>query len=269
MKQSTILTTILLAVAFSSPTFAADKNPAASAPSTIVEPEMVKIPAGGFVMGCRDGRDIQCDGDEKPAHTVRVNEFMMGKYEVTQGQWKAVMGANPSEFSECGDTCPVENVSWNEIQVFIQKLNTQTGKQYRLPNEAEWEYACRAGVDQTHCGGGDTGTVAWYASNSGKKTHPVGGKQANAWGLYDMSGNVWESVQDGGWHENYHGAPTDGSVWLDTASETAKHGGVASHALRGGSWNDIARFVRSSYRSLNAASYGDDLYGFRLARSIP
>ncbi len=269
MKRIPFLTTVLLAVMLNTPAQAADKMPPPPVPNPLVEPEMVSIHAGSFVMGCRDGRDHQCDNDEKPAHTVKVNAFMLGKYEVTQGQWKAVMGENPSEFASCGDTCPVENVSWNDIQLFIQKLNAQTGKQYRLPNEAEWEYACRAGVGSTHCGGNDVGTVAWYASNSGKTTHPVGSKQANAWGLYDMSGNVWESVQDGGWHENYIGAPTDGSTWKDTASDTARHGGVAAHALRGGSWNDIARFVRASYRTLNAASYGDDLYGFRLAKSLP
>lgn len=260
MKRSPILTAILLAAVFSHTAQAADKNPS--------EPAMVQIAAGSFVMGCHDGRDAQCDKDEQPAHTVKVNAFMMGKYEVTQGEWKAVMGVNPSQFSACGDTCPVESVSWNEIQVFIQKLNAQTGKQYRLPTEAEWEYACHAGGNDTYCGGNDVVEVAWFISNSSKKTHPVGGKKPNAWGLYDMSGNVWESVQDGGWHENYIGAPTDGSAWLDTTADIARHGGIAAHALRGGSWNDVARFVRSSYRTLNAASYGDDLYGFRLARSI-
>ncbi len=109
--------------------------------------------------------------------------FEMGKYEVTQGQWKAVMGNNPSSFSDCGDNCPVDSVSWNDVQVFLQKLNGTSGKQYRLPNEDEWEFACHGGTDDEYCGGGNLNAVGWYFGNSGGKTHAVGFKRPNGYGL--------------------------------------------------------------------------------------
>ena len=147
---------------------------------------MVRIPAGSFEMGSND------DDDGKPPHWVSVGAFELGETELTQRQWKAVMGwsisgNNPSGFKNCDD-CPVERVSWNDVQKFIQKLNQKTGKRYRLPSEAEWEYACRAGGWHKYCGSDDVESVAWYIENDGYKTHPVGQKQANAWGLYDMSG---------------------------------------------------------------------------------
>ena len=155
-------------------------------------PEMVVVPAGSFDMGSNN------DTNEKPVHRVTINRaFAIGKTEVTQGQWKAIMGNNPSKFVECGDNCPVEQVSWDDAQAFIEKLNTKTGKKYRLPSEAEWEYACRAGGQHEYCGGNNLDSIAWYgalakpAGNSNKTTNPVAAKQANAFGLYDMSGNVW------------------------------------------------------------------------------
>ncbi len=162
------------------------------------EPEMVFVEGGTFQMGSNSG-----ESDEKPVHSVTLSAFNIGEYEVTQAQWKAVMGSNPSYFSGC-DNCPVETVSWNDVQEFVRKLNAQTGKNYRLPTEAEWEYAARGGKQSkgyTYSGSNDLGSVAWYSDNSGSKTHGVGGKQANELGIYDMSGNVWEWCSD--WYGNY------------------------------------------------------------------
>lgn len=166
--------------------------------------ELAAIPTGTFQMGSPDTESGR-SSDEGPVHTVNVRGFWMGKTEVTQGLWKAVMGSNPSGFSSCGDSCPVERVSWDDAQEFIKKLNGLTGKQYRLPSEVEWEYAARAGT-KTRWSFGDQesqlGEYAWYTSNSDSKTHPVGQKKPNPWGLHDMHGNVLEWVQDR-WHIDY------------------------------------------------------------------
>jgi formylglycine-generating enzyme required for sulfatase activity len=218
-------------------------------------PEMVIIPAGSFDMGSNDG-----EVNEKPVHHVTIAKpFAMGKTEVTQGQWKAVMGNNPSSFGNCGDTCPVEQVSWNDVQRFLQKLNARTGKQYRLPSEAEWEYACRAEGKQEYCGSDYINSIAWYSNNGGLTTHPVASKQANAWGLYDMSGNVGEWVEDI-YHDNYSGAPADGSAWL---------GDGAKRVLRGGSWNYGPQGGRAAYRGWFEPSFRSNRYGFRLAETLP
>jgi formylglycine-generating enzyme required for sulfatase activity len=224
-------------------------------------PEMVIISSGEFKMGSANG-----DSYEKPVHSVTVNAFALGKTEVTQGQWRAVMGNNPSQFSSCGDDCPVEKVDWNDVQAFIQKLNTQTGKQYRLPSEAEWEYACRAGGQHEYCGSDSIDSVAWYEDNSGKgwfspigRTHPVSRKQPNAFGLYDMSGNVWEWMEDS-WHGNYNGAPADGSVW---------QGDGAKRVLRGGSWSNIPRVARAANRDGDGPTVRYSNFGFRVARMLP
>jgi formylglycine-generating enzyme required for sulfatase activity len=224
-------------------------------------PEMIVIPTGSFEMGSNSGEAI-----EKPVHRVTINRsFALGKTEVTQGQWKAIMGNNPSKFSSCGDTCPVEQVSWNDAQEFIQKLNLKTGKQYRLPSEAEWEYACRAGGENIYCGSDNLDSVGWYGASANQpgnagRTNPVGLKQANAFGLYDMSGNVWEWVEDS-YHDNYNGAPTDGSAWS---------GDGAKRALRGGSWGFGFQEARAALRGYNVPTNrsSTDL-GFRLARILP
>jgi formylglycine-generating enzyme required for sulfatase activity len=217
-------------------------------------PEMVVIPAGSFDMGSN------YYSDEKPIHHVNIDKaFALGKTEVTQGQWKAVTGSNPSDFKECGDNCPVENVSWNDAQEFINKLNNKSGKQYRLPSEAEWEYACRGGRQQRYCGSDDIDSVAWYSTKSDRKTHPVEGKSANDFGLYDMSGNVWEWVQDG-YHDSYQGAPTDGSVW---------EGKDTVRVLRGGSWNNYPEDLRAATRGWDDAAVRYLNLGFRLARMLP
>jgi formylglycine-generating enzyme required for sulfatase activity len=209
-------------------------------------PTMVVISAGSFEMG-----------EPYKNHTVTFSQpFAIGKFEVTQAQWKAVMGSNPSLFRNCGDNCPVENVSWNDAQQFIQRLNTKTGKQYRLPSEAEWAAACLGGETQQYCGSDDAQSVAWYDESS---TRPVGQKQANAFGLYDMSGNVWEWVEDG-WHNDYNGAPSDGTAW---------QGNDSRHVIRGGSWHFDQWIIDAFDRKWNVLSDRYSTIGFRLARSLP
>lgn len=221
-------------------------------------PEMVVIPAGSFDMGSNGG-----DDNEKPVHRVTIaGNFALGKTEVTQGQWQQIMGNNPSRYSKCGDNCPVEMVSWEDAQEFIQRLSEKTGRQYRLPSEAEWEYACRAGGAHLYCGGDNPDSVSWYggmatpAGNSGKTTNPVATRQPNAFGLYDMSGNVWEWVEDS-YHENYDGAPTDGSAW---------QGDGALRVPRGGSWSYLQRAAK---RGGSEPTYRFGTIGFRLARTLP
>ena len=217
------------------------------------EPEMVMVEGGTFTMGCTNGQS-DCGKDEKPTHRVTVSSFQMGKYEVTQAQWRAVMGKNPSSFSSC-DNCPVENVSWNDAQDFIRKLNEKTGKNYRLPTEAEWEYAARGGNKSKgykYAGSNDLGTVASYTGNSRNRTHPVGQKQANELGIHDLSGNVWEWCED--WYGEY-------SSSAQTNPKGASNGSF--RVLRGGSWYDNARYCRVSFRNYGG-SVGRRDSGFRL-----
>ena len=216
--------------------------------------EMVEIPTGSFCMGSNDG-----NADEKPVHQVTINySFYIGKYEVTQVQWQAVIGNNPSnfkgDFGEPYFKLPVEQVSWDDAQSFIKKLNERNdGFTYRLPTEAEWEYACRAGTTGDYAG--NLSEMAWYSENSENRTHTVGQKQPNAWGLFDMHGNVYEWCQD--WHhDSYNGAPTDGSAWL---------GGVQLYrVLRGGSWTFNANYSRSAYRFRNPPDNRNSNFGFRV-----
>jgi formylglycine-generating enzyme required for sulfatase activity len=210
--------------------------------------ELVYVPPGEFAMGATNG-----GAAEKPVRTVTIRDgFFLGKYEVTQSQWQAVMGTN---FVGC-DNCPVDMVAWDDVQTFLERLNKQNdGFVYRLPSEAEWEYACRAGSTRDHAGYIDT--MAWYEANSNKQAHPVGQKQPNAFGLYDMHGNVWEWVQDA-WHANYTGAPTDGTAWL---SET----GAAKRVLRGGSWYNQPPAIRSAIRTERPPNARANTIGFRLA----
>ncbi len=218
---------------------------------------IVPIPSGTFEMGCSDG-DKDCGLDEYPSHTVTISSFKMSSCEVTQGQWKAVMGSNPSYFSDCGDDCPVETVSWNDAQNFIDELNSQTGKNYRLPTEAEWEYAARAGTTtKWYCGDYETclDDIAWYNDNSGRQTHPAGQKQPNARGIYDISGNVWEWVADSYDRDYYEYSPSTDPQGPSSGS---------AQVLRGGSWNYYPWYCRSSYRFSYFASYTSNYVGFRL-----
>lgn len=224
-------------------------------------PEMVVMPTGSFDMGSNNGPE-----DEKPMHRVTIrHKFAMGKTEVTRGQWKAVMGENNGGFAECLEaTCPEVGITWLGAQKFIQKLNTKTGKQYRLPTEAEWEYSCRAGGRQEYCGSDDKDSVAWVKGNTPAGIYPVATKQANHFGLYDMSGNVSEWVADS-YHDNYNGAPTDGSAWQGD-------GAIRMH--RGGSWligpqNKNVRAARRDKIEFVPMHYSSGSIGFRLARTLP
>ena len=201
------------------------------------------------------------DADEGPQRRVNVARFELGKTEVTQGQWRAVMGSNPSRFSGCGDDCPVEQVSWEDAQAYVRKLNELSGRRYRLPSEAEWEYAARAGSSARYSFGDDEGRLGehgWFDSNSGRKTQPVGRKQANVFGLHDMHGNVLEWVEDV-WHDNYRGAPTDGTAWMQGGDQVRR-------VLRGGSWVNVPKYLRSASRAGNSPVSGS-VIGFRIART--
>lgn len=224
--------------------------------TAIDDPQLVFVRGGTFTMGCTSEQGSDCLEDEKPAHQVAVSDFYIGKYEVTQKQWREVMGTNPSSFKDC-DECPVEQVSWADVQEFIIKLRAKTGKQYRLPTEAEWEYAARGGSmswGYKYSGSNMMGEVGWYLGNAGGKTHPVGQKQANELGLYDMSGNVWEWCED--WYGEY-----------SRSAQRNPRGpsGASDRVNRGGSWNDDARSCRTSIRDNYAPSLRGRNLGFRLA----
>ena len=191
---------------------------------------------------------------------IPIVTFKIGKYPITQAQYEAVMGTNPSYFKNNPQN-PVEQVSYDEAQTFCQKLSQLTGKNYRLPTEAEWEYACRAGTTTDYYFGDDEnqlGDYAWHEGNSQDKTHPVGQKKPNAWGLYDMSGNVWEWCEDD-WHDNYIGAPTDGSAWLINDND------YDYRILRGGSWGNYPYSCRSAFRDYdNRRDDRNSNFGFRV-----
>ena len=231
--------------------------------------EFVQIPAGEFYMGSLVNflniniiPDMGTPIDEGPVHRVKIPQsFYLGKYEVTQKQWRDVMGNNPSHFK--GDDLPVENISWYDVQDFIKKLNEKEGvNKYRLPSEAEWEYAARAGTITSYSFGNDAsklGDYAWYGENDDEKTHEVGKKRPNPWGLYDMYGNVWEWVQDK-WHKNYDGAPNDGSAW--------EIGSPSARVIRGGGWWYPSYNCRSAYRIQHVVGGHVEVIGFRLLREL-
>lgn len=213
-----------------------------------VKIDFVSVPAGNFQMGS-DKYD-----DEKPMHRVTISKrFFMGRYEITQAQWQAIMGSNPSMFR--GNSLPVENVSWNDAQSFIQRLNQlNDGFNYRLPTEAEWEYACRAGTTGEYAG--DLDSMAWDGLNSGQRTHQVGVKESNAFGLYDMHGNVWEWCED--WYDkNYY----QNSPSVDPQGPSRGR----ERVTRGGSWVENANGPRSAGRSSQPPDYHTyGIVGFRV-----
>ncbi len=218
-----------------------------------VDLTLVWIPPGSFMMGSFSS-DFDADEDERPRHEVTLTQgFWMGKYEVTQAQWKQIMaGYNPSRFD--GDNLPVERVSWNEVQEFIAELNHLTDQAFSLPTEAQWEYAARGDVPgNTYSGGNDVNQVGWYKDNSNNTTHPVGQKAANAWGLHDMSGNVWE------WCQDWYGTYPSGSVTDPTGPDSSGY-----LVYRGGSYYDGADDLRLASRDYIAIDFRYDGLGFRL-----
>ena len=218
---------------------------------------MVYVAGGTFTMGATTEQGSDADSDEKPAHRVTLSSFSIGKYEVTQEEWQAVMGSNPSRFK--GAKRPVENVSWNDCQEFIRKLNQLTGRQFRLPTEAEREYAARGGnksLDYKYAGSSNLGIVAWYDDNSNSQTHDVGQKQPNDLGLYDMSGNVWEWCQD--WYDrNYYSS-------LPQTNPMGPSSG-SFRVYRGGSWAISAKYCSVSHRCNDLPDSRCDNLGLRLA----
>lgn len=212
--------------------------------------KFVRIRAGSFDMGSDSKRSF----DQNPVHRVTISKpFELQTTEVTQAQWVAVMGTNPSHFK--GSDRPVEQVSWNDAQEFLRILNQRDpGKNYRLPTEAEWEYACRAGEDAAHSG--ELDRVAWFDANSNDETHPAGTKQPNAWGLYDMLGNVWELVAD--WKDSYPAGPV-----TDPAGPPKGYYKVS----RGGSWFDVRSAVNARFRSSPEPDSREKNLGFRVARN--
>ncbi|MDQ1278287.1 MAG: Formylglycine-rating enzyme family protein [Thermodesulfobacteriota bacterium] len=259
-KPALMIAVVLLTVVCLVPYATAQGKGSHTFTSPALGAKFVLIPAGTFMMGS-PGSEAGRDDDEGPYHQVTISRpFYMQTTEVTQGQWKRVMGDNPSHFSICGDDCPVEYVSWEDVQGFIKKLNSmERTDKYRLPTEAQWEYAARAGTTtRFHAGNSDDDLLraGWLNSNSASKTHPVGQKMSNSWGLYDMHGNVYEWVQD--WFRLY----AAGSL-----TDPAGPPSGLKRVRRGGSWSSIARFCRLSNRDYFGPGQRSGLLGFRLLRT--
>ena len=214
------------------------------------------IPAGEFMMGASPG-DSKADDDEKPVHRVEITKpFYIGIFPVTQEQYERVMGENPSDFK--GSNRPVESVSWDDAQEFCRKLGQMTGESYRLPTEAEWEYAARVGsATEFHWGDEVDDDYVWYDGNSGDETHPVGQKRPNAWGLYDMSGNVWE------WCADWYGA----NYYRNSPLRDPKGPSFGNaRVVRGGSWLHLAWSMRSANRYRFTPDHRNYFVGFRIVR---
>jgi formylglycine-generating enzyme required for sulfatase activity len=227
--------------------------------------EMVYVPAGSFMMGAENA------DDEMPVHEVSLDSFYVGKYEITQRQWREVMGTNPSTYT--GEDHPIESVSWDDAQAFAQILSERTGRRYRLPTEAEWEYAARAGSVTDFHFGDDTlalAEYAWFRGNSGGTTHPVGLKQPNAWGLHDVAGNVWEWCQDWWDPEYYERSPSHNPLnetpYLYTSLETGES--FSARVARGGSYRGIPAGSESAHRHGGKQDIKRSHVGFRVVREV-
>ena len=261
MKKTTLFTVCLVSLLIPcSLAFAVDSPPKEKGPVI----DLVLVKGGCYQMG-----DVFGDGnkeieDETPVHKVCVRDFYLGKYEVTQEQWQKVMGENPSVFNACGKNCPVDSVSWDMAQSFIAKLNAMTKKKYRLPTEAEWEYAARSGGKKEKWPGvtneADLDEYVWDEKNSGEKTHPVGLKKPNGLGLYDMSGNVREWCQDWYYKDYYATSPMDNPVSEVPAERRIQ---------RGGSFTGPMHYLTTSARRHNSPDFIHENSGLRLALPAP
>jgi formylglycine-generating enzyme required for sulfatase activity len=219
----------------------------------------VWVPKGCYQMGCGSWTS-ECFDDEKPDHEVCLDGFWIGKYEVTQGQWKKIMGSNPSHFKS-GDDFPVETVSWNDAKTYIEKLSRQSGNRFALPTEAQWEYAARSGgKNEKYAGGSNVGSVAWYGGNSGGKTHRVGTKASNGLGIYDMSGNVWEWCED---------VVDKNAYFRHSRNNPVITSGGSARVSRGGCWFDGPGSVRAAFRGRGSSGGRDGSLGFRLSLPQP
>jgi formylglycine-generating enzyme required for sulfatase activity len=222
--------------------------------------EFVMVESGEFTRGSPDD-ELYSDKDERPTRQVTVsNDFYIGVYEVTQQEWKTVMGTEPFDFK--GNNLPADKVSWSDAIKFIEKLNQmEETDSYRLPTESEWEYAARAGTNTAYTFGSNEAELfqyAWFTDNSEDETHSVGMKEANAWGLYDVHGNLAEWVMDE-YHSNYQNAPSDSRVW---------EGGVDRRVIRGGSWDNAAENCRSGHRDSMGAGSRKNYIGFRIVKEV-
>ena len=215
---------------------------------------MIFVKGGSFKMGCTDQKNGGCNPDENPAHNAGLSDYFIGETEVTQALWKSVMGSSPSRFKDCDD-CPIENISWADVQDFLHKLNRLTGKNYRLPTEAEWEFAARGGrqgKDRAYSGSNELLKVGWFSGNS-NRPYDVKRKLANELGLFDMSGNVWEWCLD--WYGLYEERSQKNPMGRDTGKE---------RVIRGGSWNSTAQECRVTLRNKGRPDYHSNDLGFRL-----
>jgi formylglycine-generating enzyme required for sulfatase activity len=230
---------------------------------------MIEVQGGTFWMGCSSEQGTDCRSDESPLHSVTVSDFYIGKYEVTQAQWKLIMGTTVRQQRDKadtgwplrgeGDNYPMYYVSWNEAQEFISRLNAATGKNYRLLTEAEWEYAARGGNKSRgykYSGNNNLYDVAWFSDNSDSKNHPIGTKSPNELDIYDMSGNVWEWCSD--WYGTYPSSVQHDPIGASSGS---------ARVIRGSSWNFSASYCRVAFRNDNSPDIRCNFLGFRLARS--
>lgn len=269
MNKIVTLTSIFLLLTVSFNGSAAGRKPAKKSVRTAVSnsnPEMLTVKGVNYAMARVDGGTFTMGGtsehfgdvqaDERPVHSVTLSTYYIGKTEVTQALWKAVMGSNPSTVK--GANLPVTDVSWDDCQRFISRLNSLTGMKFRLPTEAEWEYACRGGNksrNYKYAGSALSDGVAWYESNSGDGTHPVGTKKANELGIHDMAGNVWEWCAD--WYGRYSSVASVNPKGPQSGD---------SRVFRGGSWFSEAADCRAACRDKSAPTYSSGTLGFRLAR---